>query len=105
MSDNSVQYQEVVMDNMIYITILILIVTFLGTSVAYQKYIIAFEMFLKIYICFFLIWRFNPFREKYVFTSLDRKIAFNAGVIILTNYVIININIIIKTIYNIFSIF
>jgi hypothetical protein len=30
------------------------------------------------------MWRFNPLRENYEFTDLDRKIAFSAGVFILT---------------------
>jgi hypothetical protein len=30
------------------------------------------------------MWRFNPLREKYEFTELDRKIAFSAGLFILT---------------------
>jgi len=30
------------------------------------------------------MWRFNPLREKYEFTELDRKIAFSAGAFILT---------------------
>jgi hypothetical protein len=30
------------------------------------------------------MWRFNPLRTHYEFTDLDRKIAFSAGVFILT---------------------
>ena len=30
------------------------------------------------------MWRFNPLREKPEFTELDRKIAFSAGLFILT---------------------
>lgn len=52
---------------------------------------IAFYM--KIYICIFLIWRFNPIspfflNKPFIFTSLDRKIAFSAGLIILSTTVI-----------------
>jgi hypothetical protein len=32
----------------------------------------------------FLIWRFNPIRTNYELTELDRKIAFSAGVFILS---------------------
>ena len=38
-----------------------------------------------IYICLFLIWRFNPLRSKFHFTSLDAKISFNAGLFILAS--------------------
>ena len=30
------------------------------------------------------MWRFNPLRTHYEFTDLDRKIAFSAGMFILT---------------------
>jgi hypothetical protein len=30
------------------------------------------------------MWRFNPLRTHYEFTDLDRKIAFSAGLFILT---------------------
>ena len=49
--------------------------------------------YMRIYICLFLIWRFNPLRQFFVnkpivFTNLDRKIAFSAGLIILSTTVI-----------------
>jgi len=40
--------------------------------------------YISIYICLFLMWRFNPFRTHYEFTNLDRKIAFSAGLFIFT---------------------
>ena len=47
------------------------------------------------------MWRFNPLREKPEFTELDRKIAFSAGVFILTttalNQYIVQFKEIIKT--------
>jgi hypothetical protein len=30
------------------------------------------------------MWRFRPFKSKYEFTELDRKIAFTAGLFIFT---------------------
>lgn len=40
---------------------------------------------IKIAIAFFLIYRFNPYRKsQIVFTKLDRKVAYSAGVYILT---------------------
>ena len=40
---------------------------------------------IKIAIAFFLIYRFNPYRiGKIMFTDLDRKVAYSAGVYILT---------------------
>lgn len=39
---------------------------------------------IKIAIAFFLIYRFNSYRSNVVFTKLDRKVAYSAGVYILT---------------------
>ena len=45
--------------------------------------------YIRIYVCVFLIVRFNPFytmftKRKFVFTDLDRKIAYSSGITILT---------------------
>ena len=42
------------------------------------------DYYVKIYVCLFLMWRFNPLRTHYEFTRLDAKIAFSAGLFILT---------------------
>ena len=34
------------------------------------------------------MWRFNPLKQTYEFTDLDRKIAFSAGVFILTTTIL-----------------
>ena len=47
-------------------------------------YLDTMDYYIRIYICLFLMWRFNPLREKPEFTELDRKIAFSAGAFILT---------------------
>ena len=68
----------------IYISYVLLFVSALGISQTAPKYLDSLEYYIRIYICLFLMWRFNPLREKYEFTELDRKIAFSAGVFILT---------------------
>lgn len=45
--------------------------------------------YIRIYVCIFLIVRFNPFysiftKKKFIFTELDRKIAYSSGITILT---------------------
>ena len=45
--------------------------------------------YIRIYVCIFLIVRFNPFysiftNKKIVFTELDRKIAYSSGITIMT---------------------
>ena len=41
------------------------------------------DYYTQIYVCLFLLYRFNPFR-KIQFNELDRKIAFSAGVFLLS---------------------
>lgn len=68
----------------IYVTYTLVFVSALGLSYSAPKYIEYMDYYVRIYICLFLIWRFNPFRTHYEFTNLDRKIAFSAGIFILT---------------------
>ena len=65
-----------------------MIISALGLSQAAPKYLYDLDYYVRIYICLFLIWRFNPFRSHYEFTDLDRKIAFSAGMFILTTTVL-----------------
>jgi len=59
-------------------------VSMLGLSRNAPQYIETLDTYVKIYICIFLIYRFNPLRTKIEFTELDRKIVFSAGLFILT---------------------
>lgn len=68
----------------IYISYALLFISALGISQTAPKYLDSMEYYIRIYICLFLMWRFNPLREKVEFTELDRKIAFSAGAFILT---------------------
>jgi hypothetical protein len=49
-----------------------------GFSTNAPKYLNYMDSYVQIYISLFLIIRFNPFR-KIIFTDLDRKIGFSAG--------------------------
>ena len=46
-------------------------------------YLESLDSFVRIYISLFLLIRFNPF-QKIVFTDLDRKIGFSAGLFLFT---------------------
>jgi hypothetical protein len=65
----------------------------LGISTNAPKYLESLDSIVQIYISLFLIVRFNPFR-KIVFTDLDRKIGFSAGLFLFTttaiNHIMIN---------------
>lgn len=64
---------------------IITIITYFGLYTNFPSFITNLSMYLHIFVCIFLIFRFNPiysFGNKN-FTYLDRQIAFNAGMFIL----------------------
>ena len=76
--------QETLFNIFIVVSYILIIISTLGLSKSAEKYLKSLDYYVRIYICLFLIWRFNPFRSHYEFTDLDRKIAFSAGLLILT---------------------
>ena len=76
--------QSRIFDLFIYLSYALIFISSLGVSELAPKYLDSLDYYIRVYICLFLMWRFNPLREKYEFTDLDRKIAFSAGVFILT---------------------
>jgi hypothetical protein len=76
--------QERLFDIIIYTSYFLIILSSFGLSETAPKYLQSLHYYIRIYICLFLIWRFNPLRSSYEFTDLDRKIAFSAGLFILT---------------------
>ena len=86
-------FQEIVVNIFIAVSWLLIILTFIGVFTEYPQVFDKVAFYMKIYMCLFLIWRFNPirhylFHNKITFTELDRKIAFSAGLIILSTIVI-----------------
>ena len=71
-------------DFFVYLSYILIFISALGVSQVDPKYLESLDYYIRIYICLFLIWRFNPLRSEYEFTDLDRKIAFSAGAFILT---------------------
>lgn len=78
------KWQENIFDIIIYLSYILIFISALGLSVEAPKYLESLDYYVRIYICLFLLWRFNPLRSHYEFTDLDRKIAFSAGLFILT---------------------
>lgn len=78
------KWQEKIFDFIIYSSYILIIISALGLSETAPKYLQSLDYYIRVYTCLFLIWRFNPFRSSFDFTELDRKIAFSAGVFILT---------------------
>jgi hypothetical protein len=77
-------FQEYLFDIVINLAFFLLLISILGFSQSAQKYLNYLDYYIRIYICLFLIWRFNPLRSSYEFTTLDAKIAFNGGIFLLT---------------------
>ena len=67
---------------------ILLIISFLGLSTQAPIYLKTIRYYVQIYICLFLLWRFNPLRNVKTFTLLDQKVAFSAGLFILTTTVL-----------------
>lgn len=57
--------------------------SYFGLSLIAPQYLNLFETYMKLYICVSLLIRFNPFRKKSL-NSLDRKIGFSAGFLLLS---------------------
>jgi hypothetical protein len=76
--------QNTLFDIIIYITYILILFSAFGFSDKAPEYLAKMDYYIKIYICLFLILRFNPLRSDFEFTELDRKISFSAGFLILT---------------------
>lgn len=77
-------FQDRLFTFLIYTSYILIILSSLGLSQNAPQYLQYLDYHVRIYICLFLMWRFNPLRTHYEFTELDRKIAFSAGAFILT---------------------
>jgi len=82
------KFQEKFFNLFITISWILIIISALGFSQLAPAFLEDLDYYVRIYICLFLLWRFHPFRSHYEFTDLDRKIAFSAGLFILTTSVL-----------------
>ena len=86
-------FQHTLVDLIQIVTIILYIIVSFGLSTMAPEYLSYLQQFLKIYVSLFLIYRFNDFRTVYL-TELDRKIGFNAGVLLIgsdiINYIVKN---------------
>ena len=92
-SKNIHNFQDKLVDFIQIITIILYIIISFGLSTIAPEYLSYLQQFLKIYVSLFLIYRFNDFRTIKL-TELDRKIGFNAGVLLIgsdiINYIVKN---------------
>lgn len=78
------KFQDRIFNLFIIISWSLIIISALGFSQEAPKFLLNLDYYVRIYVCLFLMWRFNPLRTHYEFTDLDRKISFTAGLFILT---------------------
>jgi hypothetical protein len=76
--------QETIFNIFLVTSYILIFASYVGLSSTAPKYLETIDYYVRIYICLFLLWRFNPFRKLDNFTELDRKITFSAGLFILT---------------------
>ena len=67
----------------IFLSYLLISLSILKLSTHADKYLFILDYYAKIYICLYLIIRFNPF-VKTEFTNHDRRVAFSSGLFLLS---------------------
>ena len=77
------KFQTQMFDIITILSFILYFVIAIGISANAPEYLGTLQGYTKLYVSLFLIWRFNPFR-RVTFTELDGKIAFSAGVFLLT---------------------
>ena len=82
--------QDRTLDIILFITYFLYFLIALGVYFISPEYINLLHNIVKLYICFFLIYRFNPWRGTKC-NHLDKKIAFSAGFFLLSTTIFENI--------------
>jgi hypothetical protein len=72
-----------IIDWMSWVLFIIFILLFFGILKKEPVYFVNAIFIFKLFIAFYLIYRFNDFRKKLKFTELDRKVCFQAGIYLL----------------------
>jgi len=82
--------QDKTLDIILFVTYFLYFLLALGIYFISPQYINLLHDIVKIYICFFLIYRFNPWRTTKC-NHLDKRIAFSAGFFLLSTTIFENI--------------
>jgi len=77
------KFQTQMFDIITILSFILYFVIGIGISANAPEYLGTLQGYTKLYVSLFLIWRFNPFR-RVRFTELDGRIAFSAGMFLLT---------------------
>ena len=79
--------EETFFNFIILFSYLILFSSYFGLSLLAPHNLNMFETYMKLYICVSLLIRFNPLRKK-TLNTLDRKIGFSAGILLLSTTIL-----------------
>jgi membrane protein YdbS with pleckstrin-like domain len=77
-------------DIITYVSIALYLIIALGLSIRAPQYLNDLQYYTKIYVALFLVIRFNPFNISSC-TELDAKIAFSAGVFLLSTSALVEL--------------
>ena len=79
-----ISFQETLFDWFVIITYIFYTTTFvLGLGIINPSIFFMVDKLVKLYIGVFLAWRYNPYGKLTTLSSLDRKLAFHAGLFII----------------------
>ena len=87
LTKNIYRYQEFIFDGFIILSYILYILLYIGLIEKYPIFFNYLDSFIRIYMAFFIIIRFNPF-VNFKCTNLDRKIIFSCGLLIFTTFVL-----------------
>ena len=77
--------QERLFDIFVIIMYTTFILLLFGITIIKPEYLKGLSNIVNIYVALFLVYKFNRFRTNIVFTYMDRKVVFTAGLFILVS--------------------
>lgn len=60
---------------------------FLGIFSAIPKFVYVWNIMVQLFLCFFLMYRYNPFRTSFHFKPIDARLIFGSAVLLLSNII------------------
>ena len=79
--------QETLFNAVLFLSYILIGGTYLGIGNWNPQYLDTVNSYVNLYICVSLLIRFNMFRKS-TFNSLDRRIAFHAGMLLLSSTIL-----------------
>jgi len=71
-----------------YLFNFMIVSTYIGIGITRPMWMTVIDYYLKIFVSIFLVYRFNPFRNKIFLEELDRRVVFTAGIILFTSTIL-----------------